>query len=206
MLIFCKWFVNAAFFLKYLPTFRRFTKLRIFNTFVYKYKQILVSKITNSDKSQAPQFRETAVSGCPFFWLINVIFNVVVIILSAYVINLSAYTINLDAEAINTNAEAIILSAYVINLNAEAINTNADAIFLFADAININAEAINTKAVRRKLIAVAISLFAEQTFLFYVLLFFFFGFSFVNKSAVYFSYNSNKYTILLASLVKGAVL
>ena len=45
-------------------TCRRFTKLRIFNTFDYKYRQNLVSKITNSDKSQAPQFRETAVSGC----------------------------------------------------------------------------------------------------------------------------------------------
>ena len=36
-------------------------KLRIFNTFDYKYRQNLVSKITNSDKSQTPQFRETAV-------------------------------------------------------------------------------------------------------------------------------------------------
>ena len=48
--------------LAYRTTCRRFTKLRIFNTFDYKYKQNLVSKITNSDKSQTPQFRETAVS------------------------------------------------------------------------------------------------------------------------------------------------
>ena len=46
---------------------RRFTKLRIFNTFVYKYKQNLVSKISNSDKSQTPQFRETAVSRRCYF-------------------------------------------------------------------------------------------------------------------------------------------
>ena len=46
---------------------RRFTKLRIFNTFDYKYRQNLVSKITNSDKSQTPQFRETAVSGRIYF-------------------------------------------------------------------------------------------------------------------------------------------
>ncbi len=46
---------------KLLVTCRRFTKLRIFNTFDYKYRQNLVSKITNSDKSQTPQFRETAV-------------------------------------------------------------------------------------------------------------------------------------------------
>ena len=43
-------------------TCRRFTKLRIFNTFDYKYRQNLVSKIANSDKSQTQQFRETAVS------------------------------------------------------------------------------------------------------------------------------------------------
>jgi hypothetical protein len=36
---------------------------RIFNTFDYKYRQNLVSKMTNSDKSQTPQFRETAVGG-----------------------------------------------------------------------------------------------------------------------------------------------
>jgi hypothetical protein len=45
-----------------LVTCRRFTKLRIFNTIDYKYRQNLVSKISNSDKSQTPQFRETAVA------------------------------------------------------------------------------------------------------------------------------------------------
>ena len=39
----------------------RFKKLRIFNTLFYKYRQNIVSKITNSNKSQAPQFREMAV-------------------------------------------------------------------------------------------------------------------------------------------------
>ena len=41
-------------------TCRRFTKLRIFNTFVYRHRQNLVSKITNSDKSKTPQFREAS--------------------------------------------------------------------------------------------------------------------------------------------------
>ena len=53
-------------------TCRRFTKLRIFNTFDYKYRQNLVSKTTNSDKSQTPQFRETAVGRSVFFfWSCN---------------------------------------------------------------------------------------------------------------------------------------
>ncbi len=51
-------------------TCRRFTKLRIFNTFDYKYRQNLVSKITNSDKSPTPQFRETAV-GSSFLFLVK---------------------------------------------------------------------------------------------------------------------------------------
>ena len=52
---------------EFCTTCRRFTKLRIFNTFDYKYRQNLVSKIINSDKSQTPQFRETAVSGSAFY-------------------------------------------------------------------------------------------------------------------------------------------
>jgi hypothetical protein len=59
-------FLFSSVFLKLLVTCRRFTKLRIFNTFDYKYRQNLDSKITNSDKSQTPQFRETAVGGCVF--------------------------------------------------------------------------------------------------------------------------------------------
>ena len=55
-------------------TCRRFTKLRIFNTFDYKYKQNLVSKITNSDKSQAPQFHETAVGRSAFFFIFRLLF------------------------------------------------------------------------------------------------------------------------------------
>ena len=43
--------------------------MRIFNTFDYKYRQNLVSKSTNSDKSQTPQFRETAVSGCRSYFI-----------------------------------------------------------------------------------------------------------------------------------------
>ena len=54
-------------------TCRRFMKLRIFNTFVYKYKQNLVSKITNSDKSQAPQFHETAVGRSAFFFIFRLL-------------------------------------------------------------------------------------------------------------------------------------
>ena len=53
--------------LDWVLTCRRFTKLRIFNTFDYKYTQNLVSKNTNSDKSQTPQFRETAVGSCFFY-------------------------------------------------------------------------------------------------------------------------------------------
>ena len=56
-----------------LLTCRRFMKLRIFNTFVYKYKQNLVSKITNSDKSQAPQFHETAVGRSAFFFIFRLL-------------------------------------------------------------------------------------------------------------------------------------
>lgn len=49
-----------------MQTVCRYAKLLIFNTFDYKYRQNLVLKITNSDKSQTPQFRETAVSRCLF--------------------------------------------------------------------------------------------------------------------------------------------
>ncbi len=41
--------------------YRSLDKLLIFNTHTHKYRENLISKIRNSDKSQAPQFRETAV-------------------------------------------------------------------------------------------------------------------------------------------------
>ncbi|POS01489.1 hypothetical protein Q361_11074 [Flavobacterium croceum DSM 17960] len=40
---------------------RNLNKLLIFNTYTHKYRENLISKITNSDKSQAPQFSKTAV-------------------------------------------------------------------------------------------------------------------------------------------------
>ena len=74
-------------------TCRRFTKLRIFNTFVNKYRQNLVSKSTNSDKSQTPQFRETAVGGCTSFPPLNFNFNEVKRFLIAVAIILLAVAI-----------------------------------------------------------------------------------------------------------------
>ena len=69
---YCMFFSAVCVAQGYHITFCGFMKLRIFNTFDYKYRQNLVSKTTNSDKSQTPQFRETAVGRSVFFfWSCN---------------------------------------------------------------------------------------------------------------------------------------
>ena len=93
LILFNSGFIVPCFGLALPLTCRRFTKLRIFNTVDYKYRQNLVSKITNSDKSQTPQFRETAVGGCTSFPPLNYNINEVKRFLIAVAIILLAVAI-----------------------------------------------------------------------------------------------------------------
>ena len=139
-------------------TCRRFTKLRIFNTFVNKYRQNLVSKSTNSDKSQTPQFRETAVGGCTSFPPLNFNFNEVKRFLIAVAIILLAVAIFLLVDWINLNAVAIILLAVVIFLNEVRINLKESTIKLIAEAISFIDVALFLFVVARFLFVVGLNL------------------------------------------------
>ena len=147
---------------------RRFTKLRIFNTFVYKYRQNLVSKITNSDKSQTPQFRETAVGGCTSFPPLNFNFNEVKRFLIAVAIILLAVAIFLLVDWINLNAVTIILLAVVIFLNEVRINLKENTIKLIAEAISFIDVALFLFVVARFLFVVGLNLRFLKLYTFYL--------------------------------------
>ena len=160
--------ILSTFILNCFTTCRRFTKLRIFNTFVNKYRQNLVSKSTNSDKSQTPQFRETAVGGCTSFPPLNFNFNEVKRFLIAVAIILLAVAIFLLVDWINLNAVTIILLAVVIFLNEVRINLKENTIKLIAEAISFIDVALFLFVVARFLFVVGLNLRFLKLYTFYL--------------------------------------
>ena len=123
-------------------------EVAIFNTFVYKYRQNLVSKITNSDKSQAPQFRETAVGRCLFFLrFIFGFYSAFHFLLSPYftravVLFILADDLFILADACFTLAVVLFILVGVLFSLAEALSIWADAYFTLADVLFILAEGL----------------------------------------------------------------